>query len=144
VRYDDTYIASPRPIFGDPAEPKKGTQRLKLGSTSSGVIIDVTEKGITVNGYYQSFNNKDTFYTCVREPVEITWKELGKVKKLAIDSKKRKKSKKEILKPNKIDKPSEEYLDSLPLVTINKKKYYLDTKLRQRRPADNPEIVFNY
>jgi len=142
----DGYISSPRPLFEDPPDPKKGVQRLKLGSTSAGVIIDVSEKGITINGYYQSFSNEDTFFSCVREPAEMTWEELEKVKRVAKPSKKKKvnKKKKDILEPDKIDEPSEEYLDSLPIVTINKKKYYLDTELRHRRPTDNPNTVFKY
>jgi len=144
----ELYIAGPRPLFEDPEEPKKGVQRLKLGGTSSGVVIDVSEDGITVNGHYQSFNNEGTFYSCVRAPVEITWGELEKIRQKAIsDGKsktKKKKVQKEALIPDKIDEPSEEYLKSLPIVTINQKRYYLDTELRHRRAVNNPKMVFKY
>jgi len=142
---NDIYIASPRPMFEDPGEPKKGIQRLKLGGTSSGVIIDISEDGISINGYYQSFSSENTFYSCARTPAEITWEELEKVRQKAIyDSRKGKTTKKRTTIPDKVDEPSEEYLDSLPIVTINKKKYYLDTELRHRRPADDPKMVFKY
>ena len=140
----DDYIASPRPIFEDnPNSLKKGVQRLKIGGTSAGIVLDVSKKGITVNGYYQSMRNKEIFYACVREPVEIAWEELEKIKKMASQKSSRKKASKK-LEPDKIDKPDKKYLDGLPVVTINKKKYYLDAELRQRRPVDTPERVFGY
>ena len=138
------YIASPRSIFKDkPDDVKKGVQRLKLGSTSAGIVLDISKKGITINGYYQSSTNEGTFYACVREPVEIAWEEFEKLRQIASERKKRKASKK-IFEPDKIDKPDKKYLDKLPVVTINKKLYYLDAELRQRRPVDKPENVFNY
>lgn len=142
--HHNSYIASPRPLFEDKSGSlKKGVQRIKLGSTSAGIILDVSRKGITVNGYYQSITSEDTFYACVREPVEIAWEEFEKIRKIASQRKKRKTSKK-TFKPDKIDKPTKEYLDELPVVTINKKLYYLDIELRQRRPVDKPENVFDY
>ena len=139
------YISSPRPIFkDDPEQLEDTTQRLKLGGTSAGIVIDVTATGLTINGYYQSFNNKETYYGCVGDCVEIGWDELEKIRKGATAKPKKKKAKQKVLEPDLVEKPSEEYLDSLPIVTINKKKYYLDSELRQRRPCDRPERVFNY
>lgn len=141
---DSGYISSPRPMFEDTLL-RKGVQRMKLGSTTAGVVLDVSKKGLTINGYYQSNITEGLFYACVREPVEITWEELEKVRKEANRRKPRKKkASKKTLDPTKIDKASKKYLDELPVVTINHKKYYLDTKLRERRPVDKPEQVYNY
>lgn len=139
---DSIHISGPRSIFkDDEASLKKGVHRLKLGGTTSGVVLDVSKKGITLNGYYQSFDS-ETFFACVREPVEILWEELDKIR---IEVNKRKKrTKKKTLEPSKVDKPTKKYLDKLPVVTINQKKYYLDAELRQRRPISDPESVYNY
>jgi len=146
LKDNDRYISSPRPMASELADPKEGVQRLNLGSKSGGIVIDVSEDGITINGYYQSFTNENTFFNCVRTPAEITWEELEKVRKTAISCKKAKTGKKvrKTLEPDKIDEPSEEYLDGLPIVTINRKKYYLDTELRHRRPTENPKTVYKY
>jgi hypothetical protein len=141
----DDYISSPRPMFEDePADLKRGVHRLKMGSTSAGIVLDVTKKGITVNGYYRSFSNAESVFACVREPVEITWEELEKVRLAASKRKRKAKAGKKTIEPTAIDTPSKKYLESLPVVTINSKKYYLDTELRQRRPVDNPSKMFNY
>lgn len=138
------HISSPRSIFKDDENSlKKGVHRLKMGGTSAGVILDVTKKGITLNGYFQK-SDANTLFSCVREPVEIPWEELDKLRVLVNKRKKRKTKTKKTLEPSAIDKPTKKYLDGLPVVTINKTKYYLDAELRQRRPFDKPESVYNY
>jgi len=142
---EDGYISSPRPFFkDDPEKIEESKSRLKMGGTSAGIVVDVTETGLTVNGYYQSFNNREVYYACVSDCVEISWDELEKIRKNAGTKTKRKKVARKTLEPDLVEKPTEEYLESLPIVTINKKKYYLDVELRQRRPCDRPERVFNY
>ncbi len=139
---DDVHIIGPRSLFKeDEKSLKKGVHRLKLGGTSAGVILDVSKRGITLNGYFQG-SDSDTIFACVREPVEIPWEELDKLRTMVNQKKKR--TKKKTLEPNDVDKPTKKYLDKLPVVTINQTKYYLDAELRQRRPVSNPDNVYNY
>ena len=141
--YDE--IASPRPLFKEKEVAKK-TKRLMMGGKSAGVTIDVSEDGIEFNGYYQSLSS-DTKFACVREPVEITWDEFEKIRKSVFEEKpkkrKRKKKEEEVV-PDKIDVPDQQYLDTLPLVTLNHARYYIDAERRERRSAINPDKVFNF
>lgn len=140
-------ILNPRPLFqDDPDKLEEGIQRMKMGGTSAGIVVDVTKTGITINGYYRGFNDRAVYYANVRDSVEIPWDELEKVRKATKkkEKPKRKTKKEQALEPDNIDKPSKKYLESLPVVTINKAKYYLDTERRQRRPYDRPHIIYNY
>ena len=47
--------------------------------------------------------------------------------------------------PDMIDEaPDQEYLDTLPQVTLNSVKYYVDVEQQERRPVASPEKVFNF
>ena len=46
--------------------------------------------------------------------------------------------------PDREDKPSEEYLSSLPQVTLNGMKFYIDIARQERRPVESPQYVFNF
>lgn len=141
----ENFIGNPRPLFqDDPSKIEEGTHRLKLGGSTAGIVIDVTELGMTINGYYRGFNDKEVFYANVGDSVEIHWDELKKVIDATKKKPQRKTKKEKALEPDEIDKPSKEYLKSLPVVTINKAKYYLDAEHRQRRPYERPHIVYNY
>jgi len=141
-------ISSPRPMFNI-NEVKKGVKRYSMGGTTAGVVLDVSEEGFSVNGYYQSFRT-DTKLACLSSPVLISWSELDKIRKSVFEKPKRKKAKKgrkkkvKEIKPDRVDKPDEEYLDSLPIVTINGAKYYIDAEKQERRSVRNPGEVFNY
>lgn len=134
-------ISSPRPLFKD-GEINKGIKRLKMGGTTAGVVLDISRKGISVNGYYEGFSS-DTKYACVRDPVEISWQEFEKMKK-SVFAEKKSMSKKKTIEPSRTDKPDSEYLESLPIVTINGSKYYIDASEKERRPVKSPEQVFKF
>jgi len=139
----EDHISSPRPLY-DRNEVSKGTKRFSMGSTSAGIIMDASKNGLIVNGYYKGLNN-DTEYACVRDPVFISWKEFEKIKESVLKPKttrKRKKSKGVV--PDRVDVPDDAYLKTLPLVTINGFKYYIDGDKRERRPFDAPKNVFKF
>ncbi len=143
MNHEYDQISSPRPLFKE-KEVLKGVKRLLMGGKTAGVVVDVSIDGIELNGYYQSFSS-DKKFACVREPVQITWDEFDKIRKSVSEEKpKRRKRKKKEVVPDKIDTPTEEYLDTLPIVTINNAKYYIDADRRERRSATNPEKVFNF
>jgi len=144
-------LSLPRPKFNKKEDDlRKGTKRLKLGGRISGIIIDVTKKGITIDGYYKNLDkgrySEDTMFACIREPVEIEWDELEKLRKMVHSTKKKKERdlKPYGIAPYKVDKPSKKHLESLPIVTINNKKYYIDAENRLRRPVDTPEKAYKY
>ncbi len=145
--HEGDQIASPRPSF-DEKEVPKGVKRLMMGTRSAGVLIDVSKSGIKISGYYKDFDT-DKLFACIREPVEITSSEFEKIEKSIFEeSKPRRKKKKTKEKkgdsPDRVDVPDQEYLDTLPVVTINDSKYYIDANKRERRPVKSPKQVFNF
>ena len=137
---EDQRISSPRPLFKD-EEVDKGAKRFQMGGTSAGIVLDISKRGITINGYYEGLKGSEVRYACVREPVEITWKEFEKVKQSVF---KGPTSKKDLLTPDRVDSPTKEYLKTLPVVTINSSKYYIDADRGERRSVRNPEQVFKF
>lgn len=138
-------ISSPRPLFQED-EIKKGIKRFSMGSTSAGIVFDVSKEGINVNGYYLGIRT-DAKYACLREPIKIPWEELEKIKQSLFAKKKRKPRKKKkvaVLEPAHLDLPDEEYLKTLPVVTINGAKYYIDADRRERRAVQRPCQVFKF
>ena len=125
---------------------KKGVKRIMVGSGVNGIFIDISAKGIAINGY-QEGSTKDVLYANVRTPIEITWTDLEKMKVAATTKPKRRKSKmkKEGSAPYYVEeKLDKEYIDGLPVVTMNNKKYLLDPDRRERRPCDDPAKVYKY
>lgn len=134
-------IISPRPIFKKDEIPKnKRVERLLLGSQTSGVVFDVTRKGLTVNGYYPGGNN-GTLYGILSKPIEIPWDELDKMRKAVFRPKGKKKKQIEF---DIDDNPDQKYLDKLPKVTILGRKYYIDAERKERRPVDYPNRVYKF
>lgn len=131
--YNEEYISNPRHVFKEEKKPKKKFERLKMGTQSGGIIFDVTRDGIEVNGYYQGFSN-DTAYSCMREPVKISWEDLEKARRSV--AKRKKKSVQRI--EREID---EEYLKKLPIVHLNGVPYYIDAERKERRPVKNPHVI---
>ncbi len=145
--HEGNNIGGPRPIFKDKEDSlKPDVRRMKMGGKTSGVILDADKKGIKVNGYYNALSDRDVIYACTREPIELDWEELEKLRKIVHSTNKPKKRKLKDygVAPYKIDKPSEEYLDSLPIVTLNNQKYYMDVENRIRRPTDKPDRAYSY
>lgn len=115
---------------------KKRFERLKLGTNSDGVVLDITRKGIEINGYYTKHINEDTM-ALLREPLRITWEDLDMMKN-------------QVMKPNKqsgnsdgfeVSEVSEKYLEKLPKVHINNVLYYVDIENKTIRPVDRPNLV---
>ncbi len=141
-------ITSPRPLFNI-NEVRKGVKRYSMGSKVAGVVLDVSEEGFSINAYYESLHSGPK-YACLSSPVLISWNELDKIRKSILDKPKRKKVKKgkkkgtKVIEPDRVEEPDEEYLESLPIVTINGAKYYIDAEKKERRSVKNPKEVFNY
>ena len=136
----EDYISNPRPLFDEVTlENRNDNERLFMGSGSSGIIFDVTCKGIEVNGYYEGFNKGDR-YINLQKPLFIAWKEFDKIKQRAEAHN----------NPNKIfpdlieEDLDEEYLATLPIVHINDKEYYIDGARRERRSVDRPQDVYKF
>ncbi len=145
--HDGDSISGPRPVFRDNEDTlKKGVKRLKMGGKTAGIVMDASRKGIEINGYYTGFGGSEVIYACTSEPIEMEWGELEKLRKIIFSTKKKKQRD---LKPYgvasyKIDEPSKKYLESLPIVTINNKKYYIDAENRLRRPIEAPQQAHEY
>jgi hypothetical protein len=140
----DKYISSPRPIWHEEeAEETRSRRVMTLGGSTAGIVVRVTKKGVEFNGYYSGFN-VPTKYTNVRDFILMSWDDFDKMREAAFL---RKPVKKKVVMrdPDAIDKkPDKKYLDSLPKVTLNGEKYYIDMDLQERRPVSNPEQVFNF
>lgn len=144
-------ILSPKPLFKRELlekELKRGVRRIMLGSRSNGLYIDISPTGITFNGYYE-IDERLVLYANMRNPVEIEWSELERFREIAIENSKPKKRKEEPKKkeslPHLIDEnPDEDYLNSLPIVTMNEKKYIIDVQRRERRAVDDTSRVYTY
>lgn len=151
MQYTDN-IPSPKPLFSKELlekELKKGVRRILLGSKVNGICIDVSPTGLTINGYYEGPYERNRLYANVRNPVEIEWSELDRLHKIIIEDIKPKKRKKRLKEegslPHLIDEnPDEDYLDSLPIVTMNEKKYLIDINRRERRAVDDTSRVYRY
>ena len=144
-------IPSPKPLFNKDLlskELKKGVRRIMLGSNYNGLCVDISPTALTINGYYEDGDNRGVLYGNVRHPIEIEWSEFDRIKLICEqDAKPKRKSKpKEAGQAPYLidDKPDEDYLDGLPIVTMNKKKYFLDPDRRERRLVSDPTKVYQY
>ena len=138
---DGDYIGPARPMFTleDTPQSTKKCERLIAGSPASGMFVDVTEDGMVLNAYYTGFQG-DFKYSVLRDGVTIPWEELDKIRE-------------RILKPPKkklavLDHVEEEvdleYLKTLPIVHINKLRYYVDPVKRERRAVNRPSDVWRF
>ncbi len=139
-------IGGPRPIFKDKEDSlKRGVKRLKMGGKTAGVIMDADKKGLKINGYYASLGESDVTYACTSNPIEIEWEELEKLREIVCNPKRKKRDLKPYgVAPYEVDEPSKKHLESLPVVTMNNKKYYIDAENRIRRPVSAPEQAYKY
>lgn len=137
---EENYITSPRAVFDNDAleNQRKGVERFIMGSKSSGIVFDMTEDGIEVNGYYEGFNSGDTKYANIINPILISWADFDKMRYAAENRNSRN-------IPDFIDKvPDKDYLSKLPIVHINDKEYYIDSTRRERRTVSNPKNVYKF
>jgi len=110
-----------------------------MGGTTAGIVMDLSKEGIQISGYYRSQHSEDVVYANIREPVFIPWDEFEKARDIAMNPNRAKG-----LEPDKIDEPDEKYLETLPKVTLNGAKYYIDAERKERRPVKNPKQVFKF
>jgi hypothetical protein len=119
--------------------PPAKTERLITGTRNAGVVIDVNEDGMEIGAYYSGFNDPAKKYAILREPISIPWSELEKL---------RARSKHDKSKTAELDRVEsevdEDYLNTLPIVTMNKRRYYIDPKRRERRSVENPSEVWRF
>jgi len=137
-------IDNPRPLYEE-ITPKASAryERLEAGGSTGGIVLDITRKGLVINGYYLSANGRAR-YANTLNPVKITWEDLEKARAEVNKPKKRRTAKKKI-KPDRVeDVIDEAYLKSLPIVTINNDKYYIDAGRKERRSVKNPAKVYKY
>jgi hypothetical protein len=136
----DHFIGPVRPSFQIEEElpENKNVERIIAGMKSSGMIIDVTKEGLEINAYYTAFE-QDIKYANLRDPVIITWEELERIKGRIFNTKKK------IAVKDRIESVVDaEYLETLPIVTINRKKYYIDPAKRERRSVEKPEEIWRF
>ena len=141
---DEQYISNPRPTWNtEDTEDAQGKRILTLGSNTAGIVIRISKKGVEFNGYYAGLQDRAK-YANMREFVLITWDDFDKLREDVFRRRKAiPKTKKR--EPDKIDKKiDKKYLDGLPKVTLNGRKFYIDVDRQERRPVDNPEQVFNF
>jgi hypothetical protein len=140
----DDKIPSPRIPFDETKSVLKKTKvkkRIEVGSKNAGVILDITDEGLYINGYYVD-HTTDSKYASLLEPGFISWKNLEKAKTMLGASTKKSKKKKA---PEEVeDVVSEEYLKTLPIVTIYDKQYYVDPDKGERRSVRNPNMVVKF
>lgn len=135
----ERYIGPVRPMFDLEEEPPKNKkcERLIVGTDDSGMVIDVTKKGMEINAYYLG-NQRDERYSVLRSPVIIPWEELDKLKE-------RINTKLPIAKLDRIeDELDLDYLKTLVIVTMNGRRHYIDPIKRERRSVDKPHQVWRF
>ena len=136
---EDKYVGPVRPSFNLAEEPKgKNSKRLAAGNDNNGIVIDANKSGIEISAYYKGFNTP-TKYAVLRKPVLISWEELNKIQDHINSS-----SKKKATFDRMEDDVDAKYLETLPVVTINDKKYYIDPDKRERRLVAKPWEVWRF
>ena len=141
---EERYISNPRPPWRtEDTEEKRNRRVMTLGSNTAGMVIRVTKKGIELNGYYAGIT-EPIKHAIVRDFILVSWDDFDKMREAAFMRKPVKK-KVVIRDPDAIDEtPDQESLDTLPKVTLNSVKYYIDADAQQRRPVHDPKQVFNF
>ena len=117
----------------------KKMENLISGSESNGLMIGITKSNIVINGYYTVGSKK---YKCLTKGVKMSWEEIRKLQNKLTNKGKRKSK---VIKEEFIDgEYTQEYLNTLPIVTINNVKFYIDTQKRERRAVSNPDMVSRF
>ena len=131
----ENYILNPRPIYKEEG-PKKGSKRFKVGTYNTGIILDINKKGIEINGYY---SDRNVIFSIFHKPIFIFWNEFDKIRDIIFKSKKKHKQ------PSDFDKIlNQEYFDTLPIVEINDRKFYIDSTRHERREVNNPHKIAKF
>ena len=114
----------------------KNIKNLISGSSNYGLIIGITKNELLLNSYYTQNEKR---YKCLSKGVKISWDEIKHIQN-RLNNKKSKTIKEEFID----DDYSLEYLKTLPIVTINERKFYIDTKKRERRLTERPSAVSKF
>lgn len=120
-------ISNPRPIYTENG-PRKGSKRFKIGTRDAGIVLDVSKKGIKISGYYSGVN---TVFSIFHEPLFIPWNEFDKIRNTS-----KKKPVDDIL--------NQEYLDTLPIIELSGRKFYIDPERQERREVSNPHKTVKF
>lgn len=141
---EERYISSPRPLWDeDSTKESRGKRIMTLGSSIAGIVVRVTKEGVEINGYYASLSRRKK-HSNMRKFVLISWDEFDKMRE-SVFRRKPVKKKAIMREPDAIDaEPDQKYLDDLIQVTLNGKKYYVDTDRHERRLVDDPTKVFSF
>lgn len=114
-------------------------ERIVAGTRHNGMVIDATKDGIEISAFYQGLK-EETLFAVLREPVKLPWEEIDKLRVILNKDKKAKKA--HLLRTEK--EVDDDYLETLPVVTINSSRYYIDPVRRERRPVNNPNKVWGF
>lgn len=134
-------IRMPRPLFSDePKRKKEKCEVLLMGTNVSGIVLKVYKDRMEVSGYYESERAGGKLHANLKDPISLTWDQLEKAKQRAVLPPRVVAA----LTPDYEDEPTEEYLESLPVVTINGMQFYIDGERKERRAVSNPKQVFVY
>jgi hypothetical protein len=144
LRDDTEYISNPRPMWDKEATVEQTDKRIfTIGGNTAGVVIRVTTKGVEFNGYYADLTGP-VKRALLRDFITVDWDQFDRMRADAFNRKRVKKVA-AVRSPDDIDEmPDQDYLDSLPIVTLNGTKYYFDAEAKQRRPVHDPKQVFNF
>ena len=134
-------ITAKIPLNEEDFESNRKVENLVSGSKHNGLIIGITASKLLLNGYYTDGMKR---YKCLSKGVEISWDEVKRLQE-ELKNKGKTKPKSKTIKEEFIDESyTEEYLKTLPIVTINNRKFYIDTKKRERRLVNRPEAVSKF
>ena len=134
-------IAIRIPLTEEDFKSDNKIENLVSGSKTTGLIIGITKSELLLNGYYTNGTKR---YKCLSKGVKISWEEIKKLQN-ELKYKGKAKPKSKTIKEEFIDDSyTQEYLDTLPVVTINERKFYIDTIKRERRLVDRPEAVSKF
>lgn len=121
------HIANPKSIYTENG-PRKGSKRFKVGTRDTGIVLDVSKKGIKINGYYTGVS---TVFSIFHEPIFIPWNEFDKI---------RNPSKKKFID----DTLNQKYFDTLPIIELNGRRFYIDSERQERREVNNPHKTVKF
>jgi hypothetical protein len=135
------YISTPRPGWHEP-DIKNINRGVTLGGNSGGIVLYMDKEGIYINGYYSGLRDP-VKHANLSDFLFISWLEWDRLRTESMRGTPGPKQMKE-RQPNKVDEPSKEYLESLPIVTLNGVKFHIDVERQERRPVKQPTMVFNF
>jgi len=128
------------PLNDEDFKSSNQIENLISGSKTNGLMIGITKSNLVLNGYYTAGQRR---YKCLSKGVEVSWEEIKRLQSKL--NRKRPNTKSKTIKEEFIDDSyTQEYLDTLPIVTINDKKFYIDTQKRERRLVKRPGAVSKF